>query len=315
MKSHGRRAAFTLVELLVATCISAGLGLIIYGVAEEGLFAFARNISINRSYSNARQTLDKIAIEMQSAGAVPILVDATGADIIAGSTTYAAGIRFWRYNATPSYYVTTPALTSTTLTISLAMPGTTSTYISAPAVGDMITIAAIGFQAQVTAVSASATSATLTFSGTVASNTSPTLTSSALATATTAAAATGGGKMVCLDWTSLAFIAINNQLRYYPTFISGTTNVNTASNYQILTYLISSLGSANTTMPFSLGPSPTINVDIYAQAPDYSNRAATVAGSTTGTNNSYAGVSIANSYIYYQTALASRNATILRTPF
>ena len=230
-----RRAAFTLIELLIAASISSVVGLVIYGVASEGLVDFARNTSINRSYSNARQAIDRISIAMQSAGHTPLLVDATGADT---TTTPGAGIRFWRYSSTPLYYLTTaPTLTATTLTVSLIKPGTISTALAAPVAGDMITIAALGFQAPISSVSSSGTSATLNFTNTVAANTNPTLTASSLATANTAAANTVGGKMSCLDWTSVAFIAVNNQLRYFPRFISGTTSVSTAANYQILTYL------------------------------------------------------------------------------
>ena len=103
-----RSAAFTLVEILVATCLSSVVGLIVYGVASEGLTSFARNVSINRSYSNARQSIDRISIAMQSAGHTPILVTNTGTDVPSGTATTAAGIRFWRYNSTPLYYINTP---------------------------------------------------------------------------------------------------------------------------------------------------------------------------------------------------------------
>ena len=307
-----RFSAFTLVELLVATCISAVLGLILYGVASEALVNFARNISINRSYSNARQSLDRIAIAMQSAGHVPILVDATGTDIVSASVgSLAAGIRFWRYSSSPQYYINTPALTDTVLTLSLVKPATTNVAIPAPAVGDMITIPVLGFQAPVTGVSASGSTAVLTFASNVAANTSPTLTAAALATAATAAAAatTVNNKMTCLDWTSCAFIAVNNQLRYFPKFIpsdmTGSTNVNTPANYQILTYLTATKGATATPLPFSFGPTPSINVDLNAEAPDYNNRT-TIAG----TNNTSNGLNTANTYTYLQSAFSPRNGAV-----
>ena len=123
------RAGFTLVELLVAACISSVLGLIMYGVASEGVVAFARNVSINRSYSNARQCMDRISIAMQSAGHVPILLDATGADVSSATTATGpqAGIRFWRYGSSPLYSLVarTPlTISDTTLTLSRTKPGT-----------------------------------------------------------------------------------------------------------------------------------------------------------------------------------------------
>ena len=113
--------------------------------------------------------------------------------------------------------------------------------------------------------------------------------------------------MSCLDWTSVAFIAVSNQLRYFPRFISGTTNINTPANYQILTYLTATAGTNATGLPFSLGPTPSINVDIFAEAPDYNNRTVIA-----GTSNGSTGLSTANTYTYLQTALAPRNAAIMQ---
>ncbi len=65
-----RHAAFYLVELIVAMAISTVVGLIAYGIASEGVISFARNVSINRSYTNVRQTVARIAKAMESAGHV-----------------------------------------------------------------------------------------------------------------------------------------------------------------------------------------------------------------------------------------------------
>lgn len=315
-----RAAAFTMVELLTAACISSVLGLAIYTVASEGVIAFARNISINRSYSNARQTLDRIAINLQSAGHTPILVGADGTDLASQTAgTSAAGIRFWRYGSTPAYYITTPASISVTqLTLSLVKPGTTSTVISPPAVGDMITVAALGFQAQATGVTVAGTGATSTatvsYSGTLAGNTpaaSP-LTAAGLTAASTTKinGVATPVQFSCLAWTPVAFIAVSSQLRYYPRFVSGTTAVNTAANYKVLTYLSTGTPGTAALYPFALGQTPTVNVDLYAEAPDYNNRT-----SLSGTTNNFNGLNSANIYTYLQTGLAPRNPLgLIRSP-
>ncbi len=308
-----RNLAFTLVELLVAVGISSIVGMIIYGVASEELAAFARNVSINRSYSNGRQSIDQVAISMQSAGHVPVLIDATGTDISPAPALNvpSAGIRFWRNTTSSAYPISSVvALTSTSITLSLSDPTTSpATPLAAPVVGDMITIPVLCFQARVTSVSGGVGTATVSFSGTVVSNTSPTLTAANLVIATTNGANSYTGKMTCLNWTSTAFIAVNNQLRYFPKFISGTTSVSTPTNYHVLTYLTASLGTAATPLPFSLGPTPSINVDLYAEAPDYNNRT-TIAGTTNG----FVGLNTANTYTYLQTALSTRNSAIIRNP-
>jgi prepilin-type N-terminal cleavage/methylation domain-containing protein len=279
MKYSPRNAGFTLMELMVSAAVACFVGIIIYAVATENLVAFEKNFSINRSYSDGRRSLDRLSVEMQSAGHVPVLVDATGAST---STTPAPGIRFWRYSSNPEYLITTPTLTSTSITISLIAPGTSSTVILPPVVGDMITVAGLGFQAQVVTVAASGSSAVLTFSGTVVNNTSPTLTT------------LPNGTLSCLDWHSVAFITVGTQLRYYSTFISGTSNVNTTP-YEVITNLIPNAPA----LPFSLGPSPSVNIDLYTQAPEYNNR----------------NLNTADTYTYLCTALSPRNPALLRSPY
>ena len=293
MKTH-RHAAFTFVELIVAMAISIVVGLIAYGIASEGVISFARNVSINRSYTNARQTVARIANVMQSAGHIPQLIDATGADT---NVSPAAGIRFWQYSSTPLYYINTPVLTDTSLTLSLVKPGTsgaTAVALPAPSVGDMVSISALGFQARVTGVSVTG-----------------------LANAITGATA-GGAKMSCLVWTSVAFININNQLRYFSRFISnspsGNTSVSDTTKYKVVAYLTAMQGTAVTPLPFTLGPAPSINVDLYVEAPDYNNRNP-MANGVASTNNLYNGVGTANTYTYLQTAISPRNSGLLNPPY
>ena len=156
-----RPRAFTLVEVSVATAIFAMLGLVVYGVASEGLFAFSRNISINRSYGEARRALERIGSALGTAGYQPQLLDGNGAALLnadgtANTVGPAAGIRFWRYGSAYCYNVTTtPLLTDTSLVLSLYKPDTVSgtpVLQPPPAVNDLITITAIGFQARAVSV-------------------------------------------------------------------------------------------------------------------------------------------------------------------
>ena len=302
MNLYHRSRAFTLVEVSVATCIFALLGLVTYGVASEGLFAFSRNVSINRSYGEARRALDRIGSIMQTAGYAPLLVDATGAST---TTSPAAGICVWRYSSTPCYDLpVAPVATLNTFTISLYQPGSTTILQPAPAIGDLITISAIGFQAKVSNVSPTptgSTTATLTFGGTVGSyctaKTIPVTSSITLNNVTT----TSTIQYNCLDYTPSAVIAVGTQLRYYPTFIYGPTAVATTTNYKVLTNLVSTVGGVIAPLPFTLGTFPTVNVDLYAEAPDY--------------NNNTRNIGSANTYTYIQTAFASRNPSLLSNPY
>ena len=104
MKANEPRSAFTIVELMIAGAVACFVGLIVFGVASEALVAFERNFSINRSYSDARRTLDRISVAMQSAGHTPVLIDATGADSPPTRPPRPPGVRFWHYSSSPLYY-------------------------------------------------------------------------------------------------------------------------------------------------------------------------------------------------------------------
>lgn len=290
LRPHSLRG-HTLVELTVASAIFAMLGSVVYGVASEGLFAFSRNISINRSYGEARGALERIGGAFQTAGYKPQLIDASGA---LTTDTPAAGMRFWTYDSYPCYNITTPTLTATSLTVSLVQPGT-SLVQPPPTKGDLITIAALGFQAPAGDVSVPSNNSVTVKLAKAVSNY---CTVSSIPTQTTDKTA----KTIqysCLDWNPVAVVAVGTQLRYYPRFIPGTTDMTVRANYKILANLASSVGGKAPPLPFSLGPSPSVNVDLYAEAPDYNNR----------------NFGSANTYTFHSSAFSPRNPSLLANPY
>ena len=278
-----RREAFTLIELLMAAAASVFLASIIYTAGSEMLLSFARNISINRSYSDARITLERIAQTMESAGHTPVLINADGLTL--ATTTPAAGIRFYRMNPKPSFLITSGTTAGSTLPITLP------TGVGAPSVGDLITIPVIGYQGLVTAVSTSGTTATLTFGSTIAAGCVPTLTSTTNFATTTCA---------CLQYTQVEFVAVGTQLRYYPRAATTAAAFSTTTNYKVIAYLLAKPTNANQLLPFSLGPSPTISITLCAQGPDY---------------NNVSNIHSANTFTQMQTCLGPRNPLLLRGPF
>ena len=146
-----RTAAFTLVELLVSTSVATVLGGIMYLVASEAVVAFARNTSINRSYTEARATIDRIAAAAESAGQNPIITDANGTAQFAA--LQGQGVRFYRYNALPSYQIPSGTTASSSLTFNYTRyqpaGGSPAKLVG---VGDLVTIPLIGFQDTVTSV-------------------------------------------------------------------------------------------------------------------------------------------------------------------
>ena len=304
-------AAFTLAELLVASAASVFLASIIYMAGSEMLISFARNISINRSYSDARSALERIAQTLESAGYTPTLIDSDGLTPLSplinpqtGAPNPAAGISFYRMNSAPQFAIPSGLSTDTSLKITLP------TGVSSPLVGDLISIPLIGFQNLVTSVTASGTTATLSFGGsTIASGCKPALTSVVNFTPVSAKTSPPAPALPvtytisysCLQYTPVAFVAVNNQLRYYPRAATNAAAFNTASNYKVIANLVSS-ATGNQLLPFQFGPvttpgavPTTISITLCAEGPDYNKR----------------NLGTANTFTQMQTSLGSRCPLLL----
>lgn len=297
MNSRRRRAAFTLVEALVSTVVASLLGGIVYVVAVEAVTSFARNVSINRSYTEARMTLDRIAQTVGSAGHTPILIDANGATT---ANSPAAGIRFYRANPASSYKVATgstgPYSSNKSVDIQLV------TGQTLPAAKDLAVIPTLGYQGTINSVVANGSNYTLNFTNTLVTDCSPTPT-----------AVTSLVGLYIQTYTQVSYVVVGNQLRYYPqaksVAVDGTAFSSTA-NYQVLVSLVSSAvgpngNAAATLTPFSIVNSPTVQVQLYAENPDYNNR-------TAGRPNS---VNAANTYTFMQCSLGARSPVLLRSPY
>ena len=327
-----RHAAFTLVEVVVAAAVSAVLAGIIYTVGSEALTAFARNISINRSYADGRQTLERIANLVQSAGHTPILVDSTGTPT--GTSAAAAGIRFYRYAPYPTFIIPSGNSSMTSLTISI-QPGQ-----YAPSVGDLVAIGQLAFQGTVTSVGGALAAGaqnigslpvtdTLAFAGTINSGCSPVLTTTQnfafVAGTPTASPPGAANSFSCQVYTQVAFIAVPpvsgtaagpTPLRYYERAMSAVTggtacgslgafNGATVFNNPASFKVVANLPIGGTTAqisPFQLAGTnpPTLSITLSAEGPDYDNR----------------NLHTANTYTQMQSTLGSRLSNLLlRAPF
>ena len=306
-----RSGAFTLAELLVAAAASVFLASIIYTAGSEMLLAFARNISINRSYSDARLALERIAQTIESAGHTPVPLNGDGLTLLSPTTdprtglpVPAPGIRFYRLDPAPSntaMVVQSGLSTGTSLLIKIPTGG------SVPQVGDLMSIPLLGFQNLVTAVSGAAPMVTLSFGGsTIASGCKPALSTSYVFVPTQPVAITPTPVpqpiyCACLQFTQVEFLVVGTQLRYYPRAPTTSAAVSAASNYKVITNLVAATQSnPNSLLPFSVGPVPTIGITLCAQGPDY---------------NNVSNIHAANVYTQMQTCLGPRNPLLLQGPF
>ena len=310
MSKRRRTAAFTLTEMMIATTLSGVLAGIIYLVAGESLASFARNVSINRAYTDARLTLDRIAQTVATAGHTPILVDTNGLALTnVTTTTQAAGIRFYRARSQSSYLITSgstgPSSVNNTMTLQVAAGQ------AVPLVKDVIVIPALGgtqgvsYQGVISKVTNGGTTCTLTFVDTLYADCTP---------APTATINLNSPALYALCFTQVAYITVGNQLRYYPQAKSVAVDTaavfNNPANYLVVCNLVSNAfnggGTAATPLlPFSLANPPTVTVQLYAENPDYNTR----------TTAAYNSINSYDTYTYMQSSLGPRSAAQVHAPY
>ena len=315
MKKSRAVAAFTLVEVLVAACVSCVLAGIIYTMGSEALFSFCRNLSVNRCYSDARGSLDRIGNALQSAGHVPVLLNEDGsawastalASTPAMNATSAAGMRFFCNGTMPTFKMTSCSSGSTTMTITIPAGGLL------PKNGDLVSIGAVGFQGIVSGTPTGTTSMTLSFTDQTGTAQSIGNLCSPAITTTTDITAT---QNYCLLYNRVAFIAVSSpaltspaaaptagntsaatstELRYYP-------DANVLTKYKVIARLVINQTDPQEKFiqrprPFQIISSPTVTTTLCVQAPDYSNRVNVI--------------SDASSFTRVQTSLGSRCPLLL----
>ncbi len=292
-----RQTAFTLVEVLVSLSLVGVLGGIIYALAIEAVTSFARNVSLNKSYTDARMSFARVGNALQSCGQIPTPLGKDGTTTNAGVGPFYYGVRFYRYGAVPTYTVpTTITATATTL----AIRGTGGQEPPLP--GDLVVVPGIGFQAAIQAggVTGTAPDWTVSFATNVTAN-----------CATAPAAADLTAATTCLLYRQVAFVVADNpvaggpmQLRYYPKAdapFAATTSYRVLANLAPAAAAVPtdpavaaaqggkifrrvSAAVAGTTSNTSL-----LQITLCAELPDYDKRAL-------GTNN----------YTQMQTTLGSR---------
>ncbi len=100
-----RRAAFTLVEVLMSCMLTVVVGAVVYATMRTGSLLSTKNIALNRSHDELRSALDRLASNLRMARNVPTLLNTSGAVVANGP---AAGLRYDRIIGEP--YALDPVL-------------------------------------------------------------------------------------------------------------------------------------------------------------------------------------------------------------
>lgn len=230
------QAAFTLVEILVASGAVAILGVVGFSLLNLGLTLYTQNISLGQTQAGGREATEQLFLKVAAADEVPVLADDTGATQTGNGP--AAGIRFYALASSLAYAVPNAA-NATDSSFTITQAGTRP----APQVGDKITMSDLGFQGVITSVSSSGSNYTCGFASAVGNGFTPVKTSGV--------AIPAGSK--CFLLRPSAFISVGGVLRYYPRALSVAANGSSAFNDQGSFSSLATLlpiGTATNAFPF-----------------------------------------------------------------
>lgn len=253
-------AAFTLVEMMVATCVVGILGVVSFALLNLGTTLYTQNVSIGQTHSGGLNATEKLMLKVAAADEVPVLADEAGAT--QNGNGPAAGVRFYALASAQAYPVPSGvSATDTSFTI------TPSVNRPAPMVGDKITMSDLGFQGVITSVSPSGSNYTVGFAPPVGSGFSPKKTSGTVIPA--------GSK--CFLLRPSAFISVNSVLRYYPRALSvaqdGASAFNNSANFDPVSTLLPA-GTDTNSLPFQYLDTSrrSIDVNLRVRAPGHGKR-------------------------------------------
>jgi hypothetical protein len=133
-----RRAAFTLVEVLITCMLTVVVGAVLYSTMRTGSVLSTKNMALNRSHDELRSALDRLANNLRMARNVPTLINTAGAVVASGP---AAGLRYDRIIGEP--YALDPvmgagSISSTATSLSVYRSTTAAGAPPVPQVNDVL---------------------------------------------------------------------------------------------------------------------------------------------------------------------------------
>jgi type II secretory pathway pseudopilin PulG len=243
-----RRAAYTLVEMLVSTSVSALAGGGIYLAVNSGLNLFAKNTSVNVAHQQLLRAVQRITKDAHLCVATPQLLDNT---LAVTNTTPAAGISLQVLWQRPFKITTGAAGGTKKITIDTGSTGTPPG--PRPTAGQRIFLPGNdNTEEDITLVAANGTNAAysdVTFQNNVWK---------------TIGANTAGYDRPVLIADKIAYVVVNGSLHFYTQQYSGGT----------FSWLDRGVRARNITSatPFSITGFRTVNGSFTVSDPTYSNR-------------------------------------------
>jgi len=154
MKLTSNDRGYTLVELAVGAAMIGVIGLLLYSVLNLCIVLGAKNAAINVAHQNARTAMSRMLRYLHSAVSLPYLVDASGNQVVGGGP--AAGISFQEWSGGPHLFTSDAATDQNQINIKV----TSGQPI--PVVGQRVIVPTHQIEDDITAVSGTPDSLTLT---------------------------------------------------------------------------------------------------------------------------------------------------------
>jgi prepilin-type N-terminal cleavage/methylation domain-containing protein len=154
MKSLSNEHGFTLIELLFAMAVLAVVGLVLYSLLSFTTVLGAKNAAINTAHQQARTAMVRMQQDLHSAVSMPYLVDANGNPVTSAGP--AAGISFQKWSSGPHLFESDAAAGQNQIIIKV------TSGQAAPVVGQRVIVTSHQIEDDITAVSGTASSLTLT---------------------------------------------------------------------------------------------------------------------------------------------------------
>ena len=154
MKSLSNERGFTLVELLFTMAIISVVGLVLYSLLNLITVLGAKNAALNTAHQQARTAMVRMQQDLHSAVSTPYLVDGNGNQVT--GTGPAPGISFQKWSSGPHLFKSDAAAGQNQITIQV------TSGQAIPVAGQRLIMPSHQIEDDITAVSGTASSLTLT---------------------------------------------------------------------------------------------------------------------------------------------------------
>jgi prepilin-type N-terminal cleavage/methylation domain-containing protein len=158
MKLSPQARGLTLVEMMVTVFLVGIVGLVLYSILYTGTVLGAKNTAMNFSHQQARVAMMDMIQDLHSSVSLPALANASGTPYPSPAPTNSEGIAFQVWSSGPHKIKNDANLGQNQITLNL----TTGTGNPTPVAGQHLIVPAYEIEADITAVSGSSSSFTVT---------------------------------------------------------------------------------------------------------------------------------------------------------